>query len=94
MVWACRSPDYLILKGTVVCSKHTGLLNDASQDYTHVGKAYFTYFVCCSKQKKKSKEQALSSGHKFQAGRFVRVPMSSLTNFGGALKRDQPQNTQ
>ena len=39
MVWACSSPDYLILKGTAVGSKRTGLLND----YIHVDKAYFTY---------------------------------------------------
>ena len=42
MVWACRSPDYVILKGTAVGSKCTGLMND----YTNLDEAYFTIALC------------------------------------------------
>ena len=37
MVWACRIPDYVILKGTAVGSKCTGLMND----YTNLRRGIF-----------------------------------------------------
>ena len=50
----------------------------------------FTSTKCCSKQKQ-AKKLALFSGQKFQAQRFLSIPKSSLTDFGWALKRNQPK---